>query len=208
MGRYTGPVCRLCRQAGEKLFLKGERCYTPRCAIERHRRPPGDKRQTRRRLSDYATRLREKQKLRNSYGLQEHQFASYVNRAQKQVGITGEYLIQIMERRLDNVTFRLNFGQSRNQARQLVRHGHITVNGRKVDIPSFIVRAGDLVGWKETSRARDFFKLITESGPQSPVPNWLSLEADGMSGRVMSLPEPADTGVQVDTRLIVEYYSR
>ena len=208
MGRYTGPVCRLCRQAGEKLFLKGERCFTPRCAIERHRRPPGDKRQTRRRLSDYSTRLREKQKLRNSYGLMEHQFARYVHRAQKQAGITGEYLIQIMERRLDNVTFRLNFGQSRNQARQLVRHGHITVNGRKVDIPSFIVRPGDVVGWKETSQARDFFKLITEGGPQSPVPNWLSLESDRMSGRVMSLPEPADMDVRVDTRLIVEFYSR
>ena len=146
MGRYTGPVCRLCRQAGEKLFLKGDRCFTPRCAIERHRRPPGDKRQTRRRLSDYSTRLREKQKLRNSYGLLEHQFVMYVGKAQRQTGITGDYLIQIMERRLDNVAYRLNFGQSRNQARQLVTHGHITVNSKKVDIPSFIVKPGDVLG--------------------------------------------------------------
>ena len=208
MARYTDAVCRLCRRAGVKLFLKGERCYTPRCAIERHRRPPGDKHQTRRRLSDYSTRLREKQKLRNSYGLMEHQFARYMGRAQKQAGITGEYLIQIMERRLDNVAFRLNFGQSRNQARQLVRHGHITVNGRKVDIPSFIVRIGDVVGWKETSQARDFSKLISGGGPQSPVPGWLSMESGTMSGRVMSLPEPTDMAVRVDTRLIVEFYSR
>lgn len=208
MGRYTGPVCRLCRQAGEKLFLKGDRCYTPRCAIERHRRPPGDKRQTRRRLSDYSTRLREKQKLRNSYGLLEHQFVKYVKTAQRQAGITGEYLIQIMERRLDNVAYRLNFGHSRNQARQIVLHGHITVNGKKVDIPSFIVKPGDVLAWKESSRAKDFFKIITESGPQDPIPPWLSLEAATMTGRVMSLPQVVDTNMGVDTRLIVEYYSR
>jgi len=208
MGRYTGPVCRLCRQAGEKLFLKGERCYTPRCAIERHRRPPGDKRQTRRRLSDYSTRLREKQKLRNSYGLLEHQFVMYVGKAQRQAGITGEYLIQIMERRLDNVAYRLNFGHSRNQARQLVRHGHFTVNGKKVDIPSFIVKPGDVLTWKESSKAKDFFKIITESGPQPSIPPWLSLEVATMTGRVMSLPQVVDANVGVDTRLIVEYYSR
>ena len=208
MGRYTGPVCRLCRQAGEKLFLKGDRCFTPRCAIERHRRPPGDKRQTRRRLSDYSTRLREKQKLRNSYGLLERQFVKYVDKAQRQSGITGDYLIQIMERRLDNVAYRLNFGQSRNQARQLVTHGHITVNSKKVDIPSFIVKPGDVLAWKESSKAKDFFKMITESGPQASIPAWLSLEVATMTGRVMSLPQVTDANMGVDTRLIVEYYSR
>lgn len=209
MGRYTGPVCRLCRQAGEKLFLKGDRCFTPKCAIEKRRRPPGDKRRaSRRRLSDYGVRLRERQKARYAYGLREGQFAGYVEDAQKKPGITGQYLLQLLERRLDNVAFRLSFADSRSQGRQLVRHGHITVNGRKVDIPSFIVKPGDVVGWRESSQKKEMFKLRTEGLPRHPVPGWLSLDTATVTGKVLSLPEPTDLDVKLDTRLIVEFYSR
>ena len=208
MGRYTGPVCRQCRQVGEKLYLKGERCYTPRCAIEKRRNTPGASRPSRRRPSDYAVRLKEKQKLRYTYGLREHQFLRNVEQAQKRPGITGQYLLQLLERRLDNVVYRLNFSDSRAQARQMVLHGHYTVNGRKVDIPSFIVKAGDEIGWKESSMQRDFAKAVKEGIPKRTVPRWLELDADAMTGRVANLPEEPDIDTAVDTRLIVEFYSR
>ena len=208
MGRYTGPVCRQCRQVGEKLFLKGERCYTPRCAIEKRRNTPGSQRPSRRRPSDYAVRLHEKQKLRYAYGLREHQFLRNVVQAQKRPGITGQYLLQLLERRLDNVVYRLNFSDSRAQARQMVLHGHCTVNGRKVDIPSFVVKPGDEISWKESSMQKDFVKEIKEGIPKRTIPRWLELDVDALKGRVASLPEEPDIDTKVDTRLIVEFYSR
>ena len=207
MGRYTGPSCRLCRQAGEKLFLKGERCSTPKCAIERRRRAPGDRRMRRRRPSDYALRLLEKQKLRNAYGLRERQFARYMKRAQQEPGITGQYLLQLLERRLDNVVHRLNYASSRSQARQLVTHGHFTVNGRKLDIPSAILRPNDVVAWKEQSKGRDFVQLLADR-VHGTVPAWLSLDPATGEGRVIALPDVTDMESRVDTRMIVEFYSR
>ncbi|MBM3946201.1 MAG: 30S ribosomal protein S4 [SAR202 cluster bacterium] len=208
MGRYTGPVCRLCRQVGEKLFLKGARCYTPACAVERRHRPPGTARQTRRRSSEYGVRQREKQKLRYSFGLLERQFNGYVERAQAMPGITGQYLVQLLERRLDNVVFRLGFAESRNNARQLVLHGHVTVNGRKLDIPSAILKAGDVVTWRESAKQKEFVKSRMAEGPRSAVPGWLSLDAAAMEGKVLSLPQAGDSDVKMDTRLIVEFYTR
>lgn len=208
MGRYTGPVCRLCRQVGEKLFLKGARCYTPACAVDKRRRPPGAARQTRRRASEYGVRQREKQKLRYSFGLLERQFAGYVERAQGMPGITGQYLVQLLERRLDNVVFRLGFAESRNQARQFVTHGHVTVNGRKMDIPSAILKAGDVITWKDSEKQKEFVKARMTEGPRQAVPNWLSLDQPAMEGKVLGLPQPEDSDVKMDTRLIVEFYTR
>jgi small subunit ribosomal protein S4 len=208
MGRYTGPSCRLCRQVGEKLFLKGERCYTPKCAIEKRRRPPGDRRQTRRRPSDYSLRLREKQKVRYTFGIMESQLARYMGKAQLQKGETGQNLLQLLERRLDNVVFRLNFADSRKQGRQLVNHGHIHVNGRRLDIASAILRPGDQVSWRPQTKEKEFVKELAVSGPKRTVPAWLSLDSGALTGQVVSLPEGADLDLKVDTRLIVEYYSR
>jgi small subunit ribosomal protein S4 len=192
---------------GEKLFLKGERCYTPKCAIEKRRRAPGDKKQSRRRPSDYATRLREKQKVRRTYGLMEGQLAQYMERAQKQPGITGQYLLQLLERRLDNVVYRLNFADSRKQGRQLVNHGHFDVNGRRLDIPSAILRPGDVITWRNRTREKEFVKVLAGGAPKRRVPPWLSLDPAALTGRVVSLPEVADAELRIDTRLIVEFYS-
>lgn len=208
MGRYIGPSCRRCRQVAEKLFLKGDRCFTPKCPIDQRRRPPGDRRQSRRRPSDYTLRLQEKQKVRYTYGIQESQMARYMGKAQKQPGITGQYLLQLLERRLDNVVFRLNFSDSRKQARQLVNHGHITVNGRRLDIPSAILRPGDEVAWRALSRENEYGKALATAGPKRPVPQWLNLDWANLAGRVERLPEAADLDLRVNTRLIVEYYSR
>ena len=208
MGRYTGPVCRLCRQVGEKLFLKGERCYTPKCAWERRRRPPGQNPPMRRRYSDYGLRLREKQKAKYIYGLRERQFRRYVEKAQKQPGETGFHLLSLLERRLDNVVFRLGFAHSRRQARQIVRHGHITVNGRKVDIPSYTVKPGDVIGWKESSKDTALYRAMVEAPPTRPVPSWLEVDRNTMTGRVVNLPQPQDLDARLDTRLIIEFYAR
>lgn len=208
MGRYTGPACRLCRRVGEKLFLKGERCFTPRCAVERRRRPPGDQHLRRRRMTDRGVQLREKQKARFIYGILERQFRSYFEKAQKSRGTTGDTLLQILESRLDSVTFRLDFAESRNQARQLVRHGHITVGGRKVNIPSYQVKPGDVLGWKEATRERDFLKELEAGIPRKTVPAWLSLDKATMTGQVLRLPESTEMDSGIDTRMIVEYYSK
>ena len=210
MGRYKGPVCRLCRRVGEKLFLKGERCFTPRCAIERRRTAPGNQSQSgrRRRMSDWGIQLREKQKARYIYGIMESQFRRYMEQAFKKPGVTGQYLLELLERRLDNAVFRLGFAESRRQARQLVLHGHFTVNGRKTNIPSYVMRQGDVIAWKESHKQRDFFKELTEDIPKRPVPQWLILDTDTITGRVSSLPTPEDLEASIDTRLIVEYYSR
>ncbi|GBD10882.1 30S ribosomal protein S4 [bacterium HR23] len=207
MGRYTGPVCRLCRQIGDKLFLKGDRCYA-KCPLERRRRPPGMHVARRRKMSDYGLRLREKQKAKYIYGLLENQFRRYVETARRQTGETGQALLRLLERRLDNVVFRLGFADSRRQARQLVRHGHILVNGKKVDIPSYLVRVGDTITWQESSRQLPMAQAVAQNGPKREVPAWLSLEREHLTGKVLSLPQPADLDVQIDTRLIVEFYSR
>lgn len=208
MGRYTGPSCRLCRRAGEKLFLKGDRCFTPHCAVERRHNPPGDQVSRRRRLSDYGTQLREKQKAKQIYGVMEGQFLRYMADAFNKPGITGFFMMQTLERRLDNVIFRLGFADSRKQSRQMVGHGHFQINGIKTDIPSYLVEVGDLISWKESVKQTDFFKERTDGIPTRPVPAWLTLNLDDMSGRVVNLPSEEDLQQAINARLIVEYYSR
>ena len=208
MGRYTGPVCRFCRRAGEKLFLKGERCYTPRCPIERRRPVPGGRFSYRRRMSDRGIQLREKQKARQIYGILERQMRRYISEAFNQPGVTGQHLVQLLERRLDNVVYRLGIADSRNQARQLVLHGHVQVNGRKMDIPSYSVKANDTVGWKASTKEEEFFKELTQDVPKRTVPAWLSLDQQSMEGKVLHLPEEEELESLFDTRMIVEYYSR
>ena len=208
MARYTGPVCRLCRRAGEKLMLKGERCYTPRCAIERRRTPPGNQSTRRRRTSDHGVQLREKQKARQIYGVMEKQFRRYMDEAFKKPGATGQYLMEILERRLDNVVFRLGFADSRNQARQLVLHGHFNVNGKKTTIPSVMVKAGDVISWQESRKSKDFYTALTHDIPKRPIPQWIRLDLENMTGTVNNLPTEEDLESAIDTRLIVEFYSR
>ena len=208
MGKYIGPSCRLCRRAGEKLFLKGDRCFTPRCAVERRHNPPGDISNRRRRPTDYALHLREKQKARQMYGVMESQFRKYMTAAFNSPGVSGSNLLRTLERRLDNVVFRLSFADSRKQARQFVGHGHFLVNGVKTDIPSFQVRVGDLIGWKESIKSTDFYKDRIEGVPKRPVPGWLTLNQDDMAGQVTSLPADEDLQETINSRLIVEFYSR
>ena len=208
MGRETGPACRLCRRVGEKLLLKGDRCFTPKCAVDRRRTPPGDQSARRRRVSDWGIQLKEKQKARYTYGIMEKQFRGYVEQAFKKPGVTGQHVIELLERRLDNVVFRLGFAESRRQARQLVLHGHFTVNDRKTNIPSYMVRPGEVIAWKEPHKQREFFKALTLDIPRRPVPKWLMLDTDTMTGRVSSVPGEEDLESGIDTRLIVEYYSR
>lgn len=210
MARYTGPVCRLCRRAGEKLMLKGERCATPKCSIERRTTPPGQRaaRRRPRKLSDYALRLQEKQKARYSYGVLEQQFRRLFAKAEKAPGIPAENLTQLLERRLDNTVYRLGFADSRNQARQLVRHGHIMVNERKVDIPSFLVKPGDVIAWREKSIKKEPYKKTLQGIDSKVIPSWLSLDKQNLSGRVLTLPVPDEIAAKFDGKMIVEYYSR
>ncbi len=198
----------MCRRVGEKLFLKGERCFTPRCAIERRRTTPGNQSGRRRRVSDHGIQLREKQKARYIYGIMESQFRRYMAQAFKRPGVTGQYLLELLERRLDNAVYRLGFAESRRHARQLVLHGHFTVNGRKTNIPSYMLRPGDVIAWKESHKQRDFFKALTVDIPKRPVPHWLDLDTNNMTGNVSSVPTDEDLESAIDTRLIVEFYSR
>ena len=208
MGRYIGPACRLCRRSGEKLFLKGDRCFTPRCAFEKRRNPPGDVSRRRRRPSDYGVHLLEKQKAKYIYGVLESQFRKYMDEAFNSPGVTGMNLLRSLERRLDNVVFLLGFADSRKQARQMVLHGHFTINGRKTDVPSYSVKVGDLISWKESKKSTDFFAERTQGIPKRPVPAWLTLDLGEMTGRVDSIPADEDLQTTVDSRLIVEFYSR
>ena len=209
MARYIDPVCRQCRRIGEKLFLKGERCYTPRCAVDRRKRPPGDRVPRRRRPSDWSLQLREKQKARFSYGVLEHQFRRYFEMARDRPGITGEILLQLLERRLDNTVYRLSFAESRRQGRQLVNHGHFTVNGKRMDIPSYLVKEGDLIAWKYSNGSLpDFIGVLTDGIPRRPVPTWLRLDATELTGEVVSFPDPSEVDSSIDVRLIVELYSK
>ena len=208
MARYASAVCRLCRRSGEKLMLKGERCFGPKCALERRAKPPGQQPMRRRRLSDRGAQLREKQKARYSYGILERQFRRLFGTAEKQMGITGENLLVLLERRLDNVVFRLGFADSRPQARQLVQHGHITLNGRKNNVPSTLVKEGDVIGWKPQSVKSGYYKQMADSIESKEIPNWLELDGEKLIGRVLSLPTPDDIEAKFEGQSIVEYYSR
>lgn len=207
MGRYIGPVCRLCRREGVKLFLKGEKCIT-KCILDRRRKPPGQHGELRRKQTEYGKRLREKQKLKRIYNVREEQFVRYFEMATKMPGNTGENFLQLLERRLDNVVYRLGFALSRNHARQLVVHGHITVNGRTVDIPSYLVDVGDIIGVKEDMRDNPDVQRTLEVRGEWTVPKWLSRDTETLTGRVLSLPTRDQIDVPVDENLVVEFYSR
>lgn len=209
MARYIGPVCRLCRRESIKLFLKGERCYTEKCAIEKRNMPPGMHTKLRRqKLMGYGLQLREKQKVKRIYGVLENQFRRYFETAARQRGITGETLLQLLERRFDNVIYRLGFATSRAQARQLVRHGHFLINGRKVDIPSYSLKAGDTVSVRAKSNEGAAILHAMEEVRGRGIPAWLSLEAENKTGRVMSLPTREQINLPVQEQLIVELYSK
>lgn len=208
MARYAGPVCRLCRRQGVKLFLKGDRCYTPKCAMERRGYAPGQHGQGRKKASEYGIQLREKQKLRRVYGVLERQFERYFDMAERRKGITGENLLQILESRLDNVAYRLGFGSSRSEARQLVRHGHFAVNGEKVNIPSYLLKPGDVISVREGSKDLARLKELAAAAAGRGVVQWLEANPEAMSGRVVELPKREQIDVPVEEHLIVELYSR
>jgi small subunit ribosomal protein S4 len=208
MARYTGPVCKLCRREGVKLFLKGDKCMT-NCTLERRNTRPGQHGAGRqRKASGYAQQLREKQKVRRTYGILERQFSKHFTNAAKRAGRTSENLLQILEMRLDNLVYRLGFADSRAQARQLVNHGHFAVNGRKTDIPSFIARPNDVISVRERSKGLEYFKVRAELLTTKGVPAWLSLDIPAMSGRVLSLPSRTDLELPFEEQLVVEYYQR
>jgi small subunit ribosomal protein S4 len=211
MARYTGPVCKLCRREGEKLFLKGERCFGPSCAFERRSYAPGEHGRfsgRRSRQSDYSRQLRAKQKARRIYGVLERQFRRYFREAQKRQGLTGLNLLQILESRLDNVVFRMGYAVSRNQARQLVNHGHFVLNGRKNDVASTIVQPGDVIAVREQSKQRPYFKMLKQAEESRVPPTWVEFDLNNLSGRVIRLPERAEIDGNLNEQLIVEYYSR
>ena len=209
MARYTDPSCRLCRRERQKLFLKGTKCFTEKCPVERRGFPPGQHGQSRRsKVSPYGVQLREKQKVRRTYGLQETQFRNYFTKALKQPGRTGETLVKLLERRLDNVVYRLSLAPSRKAARQLITHGHFLVNSRPVDIPSFLVRAGDMVQVREKSRKLDLIHSSMKRVKDTAMLPWLSLDKATMSGTFLNIPERADIPLNADEQLIVELYSK
>jgi len=208
MARYTGPVCRLCRREGTKLFLKGERCYTDKCGINKRQYAPGQHGQGRKKLSEYGMQLREKQKAKRYYGILESQFAKYFEMANKKSGITGDNLLQILESRLDNVAYRLGFGTSRPEARQLVLHGHFTVNGKKVNIPSYLVKPGDVIALKDKSKGSEKIKAVLETTASRTVPKWLEMDKDNYSAKVVALALRDDIDLPIEEHLIVELYSK
>lgn len=208
MARYTESVCRICRREGQKLFLKGDRCYTDKCAVTRRAYAPGQHGQSRRKLSEYGTQLREKQKVRRAYGMLEGQFRHYFEMANKKEGVTGENLLSILESRLDNVVFRLGLAVSRPEARQLVSHAHFTVNGKKVNVPSYLVKPGDVISVKEKSRQSAKFDAILASTESRLVPKWLDMNRDTLEGKVISLAEREDIDMPIEEHMIVEYYSK
>ena len=207
MGRYTGPVCRLCRREGMKLFLKGDRCYTDQCGIVKRNYPPGQHGQGRKKVTEYGMQLREKQKVRRFYGISESQMAKNFLAADKMHGITGENLLKLLELRLDNVVYRMGFGASRAEARQLVTHGHFLVNGKKVDIPSVIVAVGDTIQVKERTRSSEKIKDLVANHNGNTV-NWISVDLDQFKGTVVAEPAREDMDIPVDEHLIVELYSK
>jgi len=212
MARYIGPVCKLCRREGEKLFLKGQRCFTPKCAFERRGYPPGehgrDAQWRRRRVSDYSRQLREKQKTRRIYGVTERQFRRYYRMAAQQRGLTGENLLKMLETRLDNVVYRLGYSESRAHARMLVTHGHFNVNGRRTDVPSMLVQPGDAIEVREGSRKRTFFQGLADIAEPKTVPAWLERDLSDLSGKMLVAAERTDIDASLNDQLIGEYYSR
>jgi small subunit ribosomal protein S4 len=208
VAKYRGPVCRLCRREGVKLFLKGTRCMTEKCAIERRSYPPGQHGQGRQRISEYSAQLREKQKLKRIYGLQEQQFRNVFGKAERRKGITGEHLLKLLECRLDNVVYRLGFASSRKQARQFVSHGHILVNGRKTDVSAYIVKAGDVIEVRERSRQIPGIQASLEAVDGRGMPVWLSLDPAAFKGTVQGIPTKDDIALPVNEQMVVELYSR
>jgi small subunit ribosomal protein S4 len=208
MARYTDASCRLCRREGEKLFLKGERCYTNKCSVSRRAYAPGQHGQSRKKLSEYGIQLREKQKARRYYGILEGQFRRYFDMAVQKKGITGENLLQILELRLDNAVYRMGLATSRPESRQLVRHGHFTVNGKKVDIPSYLIKVGDVIAISEKSKSSPKIKSIADIVGGKAAPKWIEIDADNMSGKVTALPSRDDIDLPLKESLIVELYSK
>ena len=208
MARYTDEQCRISRREGQKLFLKGSRCYSDKCSISRRNYAPGQHGQKRAKLSEYGTQLREKQKTKSYYGVGEKQFRGYFEMASNKKGITGENLLQILESRLDNVVYRLGFGASRAQARQLVNHGQFAVNGQRVDIPSYLVKAGDVITVRENKKENGAIKANIEANSARPVPAWLELNNETLSGKVVRLASREDVDIPVEEHLIVELYSK
>lgn len=209
MARYTGAVCRLCRREGTKLFLKGTKCTSDRCPIEKRNFPPGQHGKDRKaKIVGYGLQLHEKQKAKRMYFTLEGQFREYYEKANRATGVTGELLIQQLERRLDNVAFRLGFAISRRQARQVVRHGHVTVNGRKVNIPSYQVNVGDEIAIRDAAKKFQIVEAGAQLAQQNPLPVWLEMNFENMSGRVLSLPKRADVNLPINEQLIVELYSK
>ncbi|MCL0078365.1 30S ribosomal protein S4 [Dehalococcoidia bacterium] len=209
MARYTGPVCRLCRRQGEKLMLKGERCASPKCALERKYNAPGYGQRSRpRKMSEYGIRLKEKQKAKNIYGILERQFRKHFAEAERIPGLAGENLLRILEMRLDSVVYRLGFADSRRQARQLVRHGHFTLNGRKTDIPSCLVKPGDVIAWMTSKQGLIPYQAALQDIGSRHIPGWLSVDDKSLTAKVLTLPSREEIGITINERLIVEYYSR
>ena len=207
MARYTGASCRQCRREGMKLFLKGDRCYTDKCALDRRNYAPGQHGQGRKKVSNYGEQLREKQKVKRRYGVLEPQFRNLYERAEKMPGKTGANLLSLLERRLDNVVYRMGLAASRKEARQLVTHAHFTLNGKKVDIPSFTVNVGDVIAVKETSKSSAKFKALVENNTRI-APNWLENNLDEMCAKVVSLPTREDIDLEIAEHLIIELYSK
>ena len=207
MARYTAAVCKLCRRSGDKLALKGDKCIN-NCTLDKRPKPQRKQMRRRQRLSDRGLQLREKQKARYTYGVLERQFRRFFSQAERQSGITGDNLLVLLERRLDNVVYRLGFTDSRSQARQLVLHGHIMLNGRKTDIPSCLVKEGDTISWKEEKTKTEYYKQLTESIKSKSVLGWLSLDKENLVGQIISMPTPDDIEVKFEGKSIVEYYSR
>ena len=208
MARYTGPVCRLCRREGQKLFLKGERCYSEKCSIGRRAYAPGQHGQGRKKTSEYGLQLRAKQRARRYYGVNESQFHHYFEIAERKTGVTGENLLRILESRLDNVVYRAGFASSRVEARQIVGHGHFEVNGKRVDIASYLLKAGDVITICEKSRASEKIKAVLEANAGRPVPQWLDANAESFSVKVVNLPERDALDAPIEEQLIVEFYSK
>lgn len=208
MARYTGPLCRLCRREGMKLFLKGTRCYTEKCAFERRKYPPGQHGHNRGKLSDYGLQLREKQKVKRIYGVMEKQFKNYFEKATKMKGVTGENLLKLLERRLDNVVYRMGFATNRRQARQLVKHGFFMVNGRKVDIPSYLVRPGDIIELTQSGKELEIIKESLALAEQRGFPEWVEVNIEEMKGKFVRIPERDEMQLPVQEQLIVEFYSK
>jgi len=208
MARFIGPVCRLCRRSGDKLMLKGDRCFGPKCGVDRRPKPPGPHQAQRRRMSDRGVQLREKQKAKYTYGLFERQFKRFFAYAEKQVGITGDNLVVLLERRLDNVVYKLGFADSRSQARQVVLHGHILVNDHKVNIPSYLVGEGDVIKWREGSKKSEYYKIVAEGIKSKTVPAWLELDRENLIGKVVGLPSANVIEAKFEPTSVVEWYSR